>query len=70
MGVNFLLIQRLPSERRTYALQHREHRVEIKHHSRVVTKFRNNRTPGTAFGPGLRYLLGFAQAQAACDLLH
>ena len=28
MGVNFLLIQRVPSERRTYALQHREHRVE------------------------------------------
>lgn len=28
MGVNFLLIQRVPSERRPYALQHREHRVE------------------------------------------
>lgn len=28
MGVNFLLIQRVPSERRTYALQHHEHRVE------------------------------------------
>lgn len=70
MGVNFLLIQRVPSERRPYALQHREHRVE--NQASLAGGYQIQKQSHTRYRlwPGLKYLLGFAQAQAACDLLH